>query len=69
MPRLLAGPPDESCSFVVQDAGDVKIFYPARLTAKPFQEQIRIRLKTFLFLKWLEMEGARSIVSDPAGEK
>jgi hypothetical protein len=53
---------------MVSAAGSVKIFYPARLMAKPFEDHIRIRLKKFLFLKWLELEGARAIVSAPAEE-
>ncbi|MEN6464641.1 MAG: hypothetical protein ABFD62_05615 [Syntrophaceae bacterium] len=48
--------------------GKVRIFYPARLTAKPFGDRIRITLKKFLFLNWLELEGARAIVSAPADE-
>jgi len=68
VPRLLAGPPDESCQYLVSEKGSVKIFYPARLMAKPFEDQIRIRLKKFLFFKWLELEGARAIVFAPAEE-
>ncbi len=72
MPRLLAGAPagapEEGRNYLLLDTGHVKIFYPARLIAKPFEDHIRIRLKKFLFLRWLELEGARSIVCAPAEE-
>jgi len=64
----MTGPPGESCDFVVSQSGPVKIFHPARLTAKPFEDRIRIRLKKFLLFKWLELEGARAIVCAPAEE-
>lgn len=69
MPRLLAGPPCGDHGFMVIHTGDIKIFYPARLSAKPFEEQIRIILRKFLFLKWLELEGARAIVCAPAEDQ
>lgn len=68
MPRLLAGPPAEGHQFLDSREGDIRIFYPARLAAKPFEDRIRITLKKFLFLKWLELEGARAIVCAPAEE-
>lgn len=68
MPRLLSGPPAGDHQFMDLQEGKVRIFYPARLTAKPFGDRIRITLKKFLFLNWLELEGARAIVSAPADE-
>jgi hypothetical protein len=68
VPRVLAGPPAGGHEFLVLHADNIKIFYPARLSVKPFEEQIRIMLKKFLFLKWLELEGARAIVCAPAEE-
>lgn len=49
-------------------AGDVQVFYPARLRVKPDEDRIRIRLRSFLLMQWLEIEGARAIVSAPAEE-
>lgn len=68
VPRLLVGPPAEGHQFLDFQEGGIRIFYPARLTAKPFEDRIRITLKKFLFLKWLELEGARAIVCAPAEE-
>jgi hypothetical protein len=44
----------------------VKLFYSVKLRPKPYADRIRIRLRSFLFMKWLELEGARAIVSAPA---
>jgi len=44
----------------------VKLFYSVKLRPKPYANRIRIRLRSFLFMKWLEIEGARAIVAAPA---
>ncbi len=69
MPRLLTGAPSgDGDQYRSWQAGDVTVFYPARLQVKPGAERIRIRLKNVLLMQWLEMEGARAIVSAPADE-
>ena len=69
MPRLLTGAPsDDADRYLLWQAGDVQVFYPARLQAKPDAERIRIRLRNVLLMQWLDLEGARSIVSAPAEE-
>ncbi len=69
MPRLLAGEPaGDTDTYVVWQEGDVRVFHPARLTPKYGQDRIRIRLKGFLFIRWLDLEGARAIVSAPADQ-
>ena len=67
VPRLLTGAPSvDSDRYLLSYAGNVKLFYPAKLRRKPDADRIRIRLRSFLFMKWLELEGARAIVSAPA---
>ena len=67
MPRLLTGAPsDDADQYLLWQAGDVRVFYPARLQLRPGADRIRIRLRNFLLMQWLELEGARSIVAAPA---
>ena len=67
MPRLLTGAPsDDADQYLLWQAGDVRVFYPARLQMKPGADRIRIRLRNVLLMQWLELEGARAIVSVPA---
>ncbi|HEX7539744.1 MAG TPA: hypothetical protein VF358_05535 [Syntrophales bacterium] len=67
MPRLLTGAPSgDTDAYLLWKAGDVQVFYPARLRVKPDEDRIRIRLRGFLLMRWLELEGARSIVYAPA---
>lgn len=69
MPRLLTGAPSgDAVSYLLWKAGDVQVFYPGRLRVKPDENRIRIRLRGFLFMRWLELEGARAIVCAPAEE-
>lgn len=69
MPRLLTGAPSGSTDrYLLWQNGGVQVFYPARLQAKPDENRIRIRLRGFLFMRWLELEGARAIVCAPADE-
>lgn len=69
MPRLLNGAPSgDIASYLLWKAGEVQVFYPARLRVKPDEGRIRIRLRGFLFMRWLELEGARAIVCAPAEE-
>ena len=63
---LTGAPSDDTDHYLLWQAGDVKVFYCAQLRPKPYADRIRIRLKRFLFMKWLELEGARAIISAPA---
>ncbi|MCX5827366.1 MAG: hypothetical protein NTV58_05105 [Deltaproteobacteria bacterium] len=63
---LTGAPLDDSDHYLLSHAGDIKLFYPAKLRPKPDADRIRIRLRSFLFMKWLELAGARAIVSAPA---
>jgi len=67
VPRLLTGAPSGNTDrYLLWQAGDVQVFYPAGLRAKPDESRIRIRLRKFVFLSWLELDGARAIVCAPA---
>ncbi len=69
MPRLLTGAPsDDADRYLLWPAGDVKVFYPSGLQVKPGADRIRIRLRNVLLMQWLELEGARAIVSAPVEE-
>ena len=67
MPRLLTGAPSgDTDQYLLWQTGDVQVFYPARLQVKRDESLIRIRLRGYLFMRWLELEGARAIVCAPA---
>jgi hypothetical protein len=66
VPRLLTGAPSDDAPYLLWQAGDVRVFYPARLQLRPGADRIRIRLRNVLLMQWLELEGARSIVSAPS---
>ena len=69
MPRLLPGAPSgDADPYRVWQAGDVRVFYPVRLQVKPGANRIRIRLRNFLLMQWLELDGARAVVCAPAEE-
>ncbi len=69
VPRLLTGAPSgDNDQYLLWQTADVQVFYPARLRVKPDEDRIRIRLRGFLFMRWLELEGARAIVSAPADD-
>ena len=64
MPRLLAGAPlGGDDPYLLWQVGDIQLFYSPMLRPKPYTDVIRIRLKRFLFIKRLELEGARAIIS------
>jgi hypothetical protein len=65
---LTGAPSDDADQYLSWQAGDVSVFYPARLQVRPGADRIRIRLRNVLLMQWLELEGARSIVSAPAQE-
>ena len=63
VPRLMSGAPlGESDSYLLTQIDNVRVFYPASLHKKTDADCIRIRLKRFLFVKWLELESAKSVV-------
>jgi len=69
VPRLLTGAPSgDTDAYLLWKAGDVQVFYPAKLRVRPDEDRIRIRLRGFLFMRWLELEGARAIVYAPADD-
>ncbi|HWR06611.1 MAG TPA: hypothetical protein VN379_07065 [Sporomusa sp.] len=43
------------------EAGSISVYYPAALAAKAGFSQVRVKLKKLLFVKWLELEGAKAI--------
>jgi hypothetical protein len=66
---LLTGAPSgDTDQYLLWQAGDVQVFYPARLQVKRDESLIRIRLRKFMLMSWLELEGARAIVCAPAEE-
>jgi hypothetical protein len=68
VPRVLPGAPSAGSQYLDREVDGVRVFYAPALQAKSVDGQIRIKLKTFLFTRWLELEGARAIVSAPAEE-
>jgi len=69
VPRLLTGAPSgDTDQYQLCQTGDVQVFYPARLQVKRDESLIRIRLRKFMLMRWLELDGARAIVCAPAEE-
>jgi len=69
VPRLLTGAPSgDTDQYQLWQTGDVQVFYPARLQVKRNESLIRIRLRKFMLMRWLELDGARAIVCAPAEE-
>jgi hypothetical protein len=64
-PVLSLGKPstDERARYEVQLVDGVEVYFPANLTVKQGCSEIRITLRTFLWFRWLELEGARAIAS------
>ena len=66
VPRIYGGPPgspDDECCLTL--AGTIRVFHSQALRTKPDSDSIRIRMRRFLFLRWLELDGAASIVCSP----
>ncbi|MBP2652734.1 MAG: hypothetical protein H6Q73_303 [Firmicutes bacterium] len=63
VPSVLVGNPpnNEKANYQVQQVGSVKVYYPANLKVKEGYREIRIYLKSFLLLDWLEIEGAQGV--------
>lgn len=68
VPRILEGPPSDEGSYMLWRDGSVRVFHPAKLKPKYDSDLIRIKLKKFFLARWLELDGARSIVCAPADE-
>ncbi len=65
IPVLSLGKPPENerDRYEVQLVDGVEVYFPADLTAKQGCSEIRIKLKRFLWFRWLELEGAKAIAS------
>jgi len=64
VPRVLTGPPvsrEKAVEYLTAEVDGIKIYYPPALQIKHGFSEIQIRLKRFLFLAWLEAEGAKAI--------
>lgn len=66
MPKIYIGEPltNEKIRFQVIEKDTIKIYYSSRLKIKDGHLGIKIILRKLLFFKWLELEGARGIVSE-----
>jgi len=67
VPTLSLGAPPEGLGLLVAEENGVTIAYYPDLRLKPGYEAVVVRLRTFLFLKWLELEGVRSTPVYEAG--
>jgi len=64
VPRVLTGAPvsgEKAGKYLTSEVDGIKIYYPPGLQIKQGFSEIRIRLKRFLFVAWLEAEGAKAI--------
>ncbi len=66
MPKIFIGAPlaNEKIRFQVIEIDTIKIYYSSSLKIKDGHPGINIILRKLLFFKWLELEGARGIVSE-----
>lgn len=60
VPKIFIREPlaDEKLRLKVIKIDSVKIYYSSRLEIKDGQTGIKIKLRKFIFLKWLELEGS-----------
>lgn len=63
IPGITVGVPldEDRGKYQVSFVEDIQIFHPEQLTVKVGFAAIRIKLRTLLLLKWLEIEGATAI--------
>ncbi len=63
VPGITVGTPldEDRAKYQVALADDIQVFHPEHLTVKVGFPAIRIKLRTMLMLKWLEIEGATAI--------
>ncbi len=66
VPRILPGAPAADSRYLDCELDGVRVFYNPALRPRTSDGQIRIRMKTFLFMRWLDLEGARAVVCDPS---
>jgi hypothetical protein len=66
---ITGAPSDDADHYLLWQEGGVKLFHHVKLRPKSSADRIRIRLRSFLFMKWLELEGAQAIVSAPAEDR
>jgi hypothetical protein len=64
-PVLSLGKPStgERVRYKVQLVDGVEVYFSGDLTAKQGCSEIRIKLRRFLWFRWLELEGAKAIAS------
>ncbi|MDD5169841.1 MAG: hypothetical protein PHN75_13545 [Syntrophales bacterium] len=63
VPRIYAGPPGVGKdTYRLGRTAGVRIFYSPRLRSKLNSNRIGIKMKRFLFLRWLELEDAGTVV-------
>ena len=51
----------ERNNYLTAELNNIIIFYPPDLKIKAGFPEIHIKLRTFLFMAWLELEGAKAI--------
>ena len=63
MPRVFIGEPvsREEDRYLTAEMEGIKIFYHPSVQIKDGFSEIQIKVKKFLFLSWLEIEGAKAI--------
>jgi len=63
VPRVSIGEPacQGTDKYLTAEMDGIKIFYPPSLRVRPGFSEIHIEVKRFLFLTWLEIEGAKAI--------
>lgn len=63
MPRVFVGEPvsREGDRYLTAEMDGIKIFYHPSVQIKDGFSEIHIKVKKFLFLSWLEIEGAKAI--------
>jgi hypothetical protein len=62
---ITGAPSDDADHYLLWQASGVKLFHHVKLRPKSSAVRIRIRLRRFLFMKWLELEGAHAMVAGP----
>jgi hypothetical protein len=65
VPTLALGKPsqDEEDRYQLQSVEGVEVYFSTGLAVKQGFSEIRIKLKRFLWFRWLELEGAKGIAS------
>jgi len=63
VPTVFTGEP--SCQgrdkYLTAEIDGIKIFYPPSLQVRPGFSEIHIKVRRFLLLTWLEIEGAKAV--------